>query len=98
MTPTDYLIILTYLATILLVGRWHAKRNKTADDFLLGGRRMGSLPVGLSLFVSWFSVISYTAVPGEVIKHGPWLWTGMLAAPVVLWFTGWKVIPKLRGE
>ena len=98
MQAIDYLIITAYFITILLVGRWHARRNKSADDFLLGGRRMGSLPVGLSLFVSWFSVISYTAIPGEIIQHGPWLWTGMLAAPVVLWFVGWRVIPRMRGE
>ena len=93
---TDWTIVGLYLVGICWLGRWYARRNKTTDDFLLGGRRMKALPIGLSIFVSWFSVISYTAIPGEMIRHGPMLWTGLLAAPVGLWFVGWVVIPRLH--
>lgn len=57
---------------------------------------MHPLPVSLSLFASWFSIISYTAIPGEMVAHGPWLWLGLAVAPVVLWFTGWVFLPTLR--
>ena len=93
---TDWTIVGLYLVGICWLGRWYAGRNKTPDDFFLGGRRMKSLPIGLSIFVSWFSVISYTAIPGEMIRHGPMLWTGLLAAPFGLWFVGWEVIPRLH--
>lgn len=95
MTAIDYSIVGLYFAFMLWVGWQHRRRNHTMDDFLLGGRRMKSLPVALSLFVSWFSIISYTAIPGELIQHGPMIWSGLLAAPLGLWFVGWKVIPRL---
>ncbi|KKN80815.1 hypothetical protein LCGC14_0326210 [marine sediment metagenome] len=96
MSWLDYLIIASYCLAVLMIGRWYQQRNRTADDFFLGGRRMGPLPVAASLFVSWFSVISYTAIPGEVAANGPGVYVGLLAAPFALWFVGWKVIPRLR--
>ena len=97
MTPIDYSIIGLYFAFVLSIGWQYRRRNRTMDDFLLGGRRMRSLPVALSLFVSWFSIISYTAIPGELIQHGPMIWSGLLAAPLGLWFVGWKVIPQIQA-
>lgn len=96
MTAVDWSIIVVYFAFVLWVGWRYGRRNRTMDDFLLGGRKMKSLPVALSLFVSWFSIISYTAIPGELIANGPMIWTGLLAAPIGLWFVGWKVIPRIR--
>lgn len=96
MSPIDYSIVAVYFAFVLWAGWRYRQRNRTMDDFLLGGRSMRSLPVALSLFVSWFSVISYTAIPGELIQYGPMIWSGLLAAPLGLWFVGWVVIPRLR--
>ena len=71
-------------------------RSMDATQWARGGGRMGYWPVSLSLFVSWFSIISYTAIPGEMVAHGPWLWLGLATAPLVLWFVGWRFVPAIR--
>ncbi len=96
MTDFDWLIVIGYCAALLCVGYCQSRRNKTLDDFLLGGRRCRSFPVAASLFVSWFSVISYLTWPGEVIANGPLIFVGLVAAPLVIGFVGWVVVPKLR--
>ncbi len=97
MTDFDWLIIVGYCTAVLCVGWHHARRNKTLDDFLLGGRRCRSFPVATSLFVSWFSVISYLTWPGEIIANGPLIFVGLVAAPLVLGFVGWVVVPRVRS-
>ncbi len=67
------------------------------ETYLLADRKMGSLSLGLSMFVSWFSIISYTAWPGEIVAHGPAVLAGILASPLVLWFLGWVVMPRIIG-
>ena len=48
------------------VGVWYSRKNQTADDYLLGGRRMSPIAVGLSLFATLVSTLSYLGGPGEV--------------------------------
>lgn len=90
----DGIIIAAYLIGVLCLGS--SIRSKSRADFLLGKCRMRAGPLALSLFVSWFSLISYTAIPGEVLSNGPLLWCGLAAAPVTLCILCGVVIPRLR--
>jgi SSS family transporter len=54
---------------------------------------MNPLAVGLSFFVALFSTISYLAIPGEIVRYGPIIFSGMLAYPLVLFLVGWFIIP-----
>ena len=56
---------------MLAVGWYYSRRTATADDYLLGGRNMRPLGVGLSLFATLLSTITYLAWPGEMIQNGP---------------------------
>ncbi|XP_074158390.1 sodium/iodide cotransporter [Sminthopsis crassicaudata] len=49
--------------------------QKTAEDFFTGGRRMGAVPVGLSLAASFMSAIQVLGVPAEAYRYGlKFLW------------------------
>ena len=96
MTPLDTTIIVIYFAATIAVGWWYRRSNRSRDDFLLGGRRMQSVPVGLSLMVSWFSAISYVALPGEIVQHGPLVLVGLAAAPLTLWILSQWIVVRLR--
>ena len=63
----DWLVIAGYAVGMLAIGRYYARRNKTADDYMLGSRRISPFAVGLSLFATLTSALSYLAVPGEMI-------------------------------
>ena len=49
--------------------------------------------VGLSLFATLLSTISYLAWPGEIIKYGPMILASILAYPFIALVVGWFFIP-----
>jgi SSS family solute:Na+ symporter len=51
--------------------------------------------VGLSLFASILSTLSYLAYPGEMIKNGPMYFTNLLVFPLVFLIVGWWFIPTI---
>ncbi len=95
----DWLVIAVYAFGMLAVGWYYSRRNVSADDYLLGNRQMRPLNVGLSLFATLLSTISYLAWPGEIIKYGPMMLCTYLAHPLTYLVVGWLLIPfimKLR--
>ena len=95
MTLLDWLIVAAYMAGTLVVGWYYAGRNKTADDYLLGGRNMNPRAVGLSLFAALSSTLSFLGVPGETIAYGPMLLCRFVVYPLVFWVAGWVLIPAI---
>lgn len=90
---SDWIIIILYLLLMLLIGYLNGKKNKTADDYILGNRAMSPFMVGVSLFATLFSTLSYLSYPGEMIKYGPVFLAGILAFPVAGWIVGKYLIP-----
>ncbi|RIK78577.1 MAG: sodium-coupled permease [Planctomycetota bacterium] len=93
MATIDWLIIAGYLAAMLAIGLYYGAQTKSAEDYLLGGRRMGAVSVGLSLFAAILSTISCLAAPGEMIQHGPMVFSDVLVYPLVYAIVGWLLIP-----
>jgi SSS family solute:Na+ symporter len=91
----DWVTIAVYGIGMLLVGWYYWRRNRSSEDYLLGGRTMKSLPVGLSLFATLFSTISYLAWPGEMIKYGPMILAICLSYPLVALVAGRFLIPHI---
>ena len=75
----DWIVLIAYAAGMLFIGWFYSRKNKTKEDYLLGGRRMNPTAVGISLFASLMSTLSYLTYPGEMILHGPVIFTGLLA-------------------
>jgi len=67
----DYLVIALYAVGMLAIGHYYKRQVQTGDDYLLGGRNMSPFMVGVSLFAALTSTLSYLALPGEMIQHGP---------------------------
>ena len=93
MTVLDWAVIAVYAVGMLAVGWYYARRTKTTDDYLLGGRNMSPWQVGLSLFATLLSTLTYLALPGEMIKYGPMATCQLLAIPFVAAVVGWLLIP-----
>lgn len=70
MQTADYLVFSGYLVATLVLGAVFARRQRLNSDFFLAGRSMHWFPVGLSIMVTAFSAINYTAFSGEVCDHG----------------------------
>lgn len=79
----DYLVIFVYMAGMLGTGWYFSRNRKNASEYLLGGRNMPWIPVGLSMLMTFFSTYSMVMVPGEIFNHGLDLWVLALINPYV---------------
>jgi SSS family solute:Na+ symporter len=86
---------LTYAAGVLAIGWYYSRKNRSAEDYMLGARRMKPWTVGLSLFATLTSAVSYLVIPGEIIKHGPMLFSSVLIYPFIFLVVGWLLIPRI---
>ncbi len=88
-----------YAIGMVVVGLYFSRKNNNTEDYLLGGRKMNPLMLGMSLFASLLSTISYLSYTGEMIRYGPMFITGAIAFPFVIFTVGSFMIPyfmKLR--
>lgn len=79
----DWTVLVGYFVLMLAIGWYYSFRSKTAEDYLLGGRTMKPWAVGLSLFATLLSTISYLSWPGETIQHGPMVLASLAAYPFI---------------
>ncbi len=93
LTTLDWSVIIAYGIGMLLVGVYYSRKNKNADDYMLGGRGMKSWKVGVSLFATMFSAITYLSLPGEMIKHGPMIFLMLTAIPFIYITVAYFFIP-----
>jgi len=94
-TYLDWIVIAAYAALMLGVGWYYARRTRTTDDYLLGGRNMSPWKVGLSLFATLLSTLTYLAIPGEMIKYGPMVLCQLVSVPFIAAVVGWLLIPYI---
>jgi len=95
----DWGVIVLYAIGMVVVGLYFSRKNNNTEDYLLGGRKMNPLMLGMSLFASLLSTISYLSYTGEMIRYGPMFITGAIAFPFVIFTVGSFMIPyfmKLR--
>lgn len=85
----DIIIAICYISGIISIGIYLFKKNKSTKDFMLAGKNMGWLAVGLSLMATLTSAVGYMAFPTGIIKYGIInLWMAMaipLSFAVVVW-------------
>jgi len=97
-TLLDYAVIGLYALGMLAIGQYYARRVRTADDYLLGGRSMHPLMIGLSLFATLTSTLTYLALPGEMAKNGPVVYSELLSLPFAFAIVGWVLIPRIMRQ
>lgn len=62
--------IIFYLLITLGIGFWASKRIKNSGDFMLAGKSLSTLLVGVTLFATWFGSSQIMGNPGYFIKDG----------------------------
>jgi SSS family solute:Na+ symporter len=89
----DGLIIAGYACAMLALGTYAAYRQKSSDEYFVGNRAMNPWLVGVSMFATLFSTITYLSVPGEIMNHGPVILAGSLAIPLTYAIVGHLMLP-----
>jgi len=87
------LAFVIYLIILVLIGIWSSKRNKTIDDFLIAGRKLGTWPVAISAQASDMSGWLVMGLPGRGFMYGVGaIWVAIGAAFGTLF--NWSIIAK----
>lgn len=94
----DWGVIGIYVLAMVAIGAYYGRKNESGEDFVLGGRSMSPIAVGLSLFATLASSLSYLSIPGEIVGYGPMFLGQTLAYPFVYLIVGFGIIPLLMRQ
>ena len=90
--------IILYMLVVMGIGVWFSRRNKTADDFYLGGRKLGPFVTAMSAEASDMSSYLLMGVPGLAYLTGladaSWTAIGLIIGTYLNWLI---VARKLRN-
>src|SRR5262245_61717471 len=90
----DWTLCLGAVALLFAQGWWLARKQKTTEDYFVGGRRMHWLAVGLSLFAAIFSPLSFVGLPREGAYANYHLYLAILFIPLFAApLAGWLFVP-----
>src|SRR5947208_1601203 len=90
----DWIIVVA--AVLLMVGQgwWVSAGQKTTEDYFVGGRRMNWLAVGLAMFATTFSPLSFVGQPREAAYDNYHLYLAILFIPLfVVPVVAWLFVP-----
>ena len=97
----DWGVFGTYLVGMIVLSLWLAKRQKTSDDYYVGGRNLSWWAVGISIVATQSSAISFVSIPAFVaLREGGGLsWLQYeLGVPLAMLFLLLVLIPHLRAK
>lgn len=97
MTYKEICILLTigvYLIGMLFIGAFYSKKNKSSDDFYLGGRKLGPIVTAMSAEASDMSSWLLMGLPGLALMTGiaEAFWTALGLA--VGTYLNWLIVAK----
>lgn len=86
----NYITLITYLGLMVFMGWYFSKRNKTTDDYFLGGGRIPWWAAGLSIYATMLSAITYLSQPALAYSFDWQTYLGyfsiLLVVPIVITF------------
>jgi SSS family solute:Na+ symporter len=94
----DAIVLVTYLTAVLACGLFFARTNSSTDEFMAAGRSLPGWAVGLSMFGSYISSISFLASPGKAYSSNWNAFVFSLSAPVAAWIAVRWFMPFYRSS
>jgi SSS family solute:Na+ symporter len=92
----DTAVLLLYFAAMLGIGFAFARKSGRTEEYMAAGRSLPGWAVGLSLFGTYVSSISFIALPGKAYA-GNWnYWVFSLSLPLAAWVAGRWFVPFYR--
>jgi len=96
--PLDIVVLTCYLVGIAGLGIYFLKKNKTTEDYFLGGRSFPGWAVGLSMMGTSISSVTFLAYPAAAFKLDWRQLFSNLPVPFVALFAILILIPIFRGK
>ena len=91
--PIDWVLIGLYAASTIGLGLYFSRKQTSTKEYFIGGGNMNPFFVGVSLFATLLSTISYLSMPGEASGKGPMAMVSMLTFPFVYMVVAFGLLP-----
>ena len=92
----DIAVLIVYLAGVVGIGCWVGRKGRNPDEFMAAGRKVPGWAVGLSIFGTYVSSISFLALPGKAYG-GNWnAFVFSLSLPLTTWLAVKYFVPFYR--
>lgn len=98
MNIIDLIIFFVFTGGIVLFGASFYSRKTTADDFTSAGRSLPGWVVGMSIFSTYVSSISYLGYPGKAYDSNWNAFVFSLSIPVASWVAARWFVPFYRKQ
>lgn len=92
----DWLVIAIYLAAMLAMGVWFARKKTSTEEFFLAGRRIPWWAAGISIFATSASAITFMAIPAKAWDTDWTYFLQNLGVLVVAPFAALVLVPQFR--
>ncbi|GAB5455235.1 MAG: sodium/proline symporter PutP [Henriciella sp.] len=99
--PSALITLLIYSGILFGIGLWAARRAKSQEDFLLGGRNLGPWVAGLAYAASSSSAWVLLGFSGFVYVAGPsalWMVPGIIAGYAAVWLWAGPLLQSASRE
>lgn len=93
MSALDWLIVLAYAGFVVGVGAWAHRRQRSTEDYFLGGRRLRWWAVGVSLVATSFSSVSLIGGTAFGFGNGMSWWQLQLGDLIALTVVAFVFLP-----
>ena len=94
----DWAIIFVYAAGMIGLGWYYARRQQSTEEYFIGSGNMNPTLIGISMFATLVSTITYLSTPGEIIGKGPVALAGNLALPIAFVIVGFLLLPAYMRQ
>lgn len=95
--PLDLIIFIVFTVGTVIFGSSFIRKNKNASDYTRGGGSMPGIVVGMSIFATYVSSISFLALPGNAYV-GNWnSYVFSLSIPIAIFFAAKFFVPFYRN-
>lgn len=93
----DLLTIIAYFLLTIGIGFWCMRKNKSTEDYFVGGRRVPGWAVGISYVGAAISSITFLAYPGNAYAKDWSLLVPGLMLPFAAFLGAWVFAPFYRA-
>ncbi|MGD9748744.1 MAG: sodium-coupled permease, partial [Verrucomicrobiales bacterium] len=89
----DWSIIALYAGLTIFLGWWYGRSQTSTKEYFVGSGAMNPWLVGVSLFATLLSTITYLSKPGEMLGKGPVVMVDILMYPLVFLVVAFWLLP-----
>ena len=89
----DWLIIAVYASATIGLGLFFSRKQRSTKEYFVGGGNLHPFFIGVSLFATLLSTISYLSMPGEALGKGPVNLIGLAALPLIFFTVAFGLLP-----